>query len=75
MSDLSDNIMGLATVGLTAGMGFATINMINNLANNSMPQSRKSRKQRAYQDDIFAMPYMNSGKKSKKKQSYDFELF
>ena len=75
MSDLSNNIMNLATVGLTAGIAFKTIDMINNMSNNTMPQSRRSKKIKQpsyYDDDIFSMPF--SGKK-KKRQSYDFELF
>ena len=78
MSDFGNDITGIVKVGIVGGLAFGAMNIMNNAIENSMPQSRKARKAKQssyYNDDIFSMPYMNSGKKSKKKQSYDFELF
>ena len=78
MTDFGSDITGIVKVGIVGGLAFGAMNMMNNAMSNSMPQSRKSRKMKQssyYNDDIFDMSYMGSEKKSKKKQSYDFELF
>jgi hypothetical protein len=76
LSDFGNDITGIVKVGIVGGLAMGAMNMMNNAMNTSVPQSRKSRKSRqSSYDDIFSMPHMGSGKKSKKKQSYDFELF